>query len=380
MNRLCIGLVIISAWLRMSNFSAADAPDWKEVKEIHLPAAGRSTQLAELARQLQVKAFIDYGAGWMDGEEVGHFDASNPTFESFSFPAGTIAEALNAYCAARPFQWHYWPEANAIWIEPKKNEMRLASLFLKSRFKEWNLESVQGATRPDSIVSVDDVKNAWSSSRKGECWILTGHYGIFNSRQLSFSLIRENSAGSKSPRDMVEYIEWWLAQHSQVIVGIQSRVPGERNATPVLLMGSFPEDLGFIPCKELVARINSDEKFSRFIPKSLCANELFRRSKYQMDQIVREYIGRNLFDVEAFDTFWDPPTKSKLVFEVFKAAPREAQLSMLKGRVIPEPDDYGPGVVAPWTELSKSDVDEFRKKAGEVLRAFEKIRKEPAQP
>lgn len=356
--------------------------DWKQVSEIHVPAESRGQQLAELVRQLGINAFVDFGYGWKDDEENNLLDAAHPPLESFAFKAGTISNALNAYSEKHPFQWHYWSEANAVWIEPKE-EKRRNSYLISDQLPEWNLESAGIST-----VSVHAVNERWSTIRKCECYIMSPNgelMGIYNWQELPLSFVLEKGP-MKSPGSVRAYISWWLKTHDRAVVGLIARAVGSDKAEPTLIMGSNPESLGVMPIQQVIPQVLNWVWAPNCFPLHLLKREVYRRTQFEKDKVIEALLkydkaNKVLFERGAlFPTEWNPSIVSEILFSVFQSVSKKIQLESLEKSTLPQPSDFGPAVLGPWKTLSNSTIPEFRAKAKEVLDFYEEALKESKSP
>ncbi|MGD0089676.1 MAG: hypothetical protein ABSE73_07130 [Planctomycetota bacterium] len=360
------------------------------VSHVYIPAGRRSDQVCEFIRQLNVAAFIDLGRGWEDKFE---------TLSRFSFKDGTVVAALDDYCRTRPFQWHEWRDAGAIWVEPKVAARKAAEFFLRRPITAL-------PHFPDGPITIDNcfgnlhytgLEEMWKSTailpaeenRTFECPFESCGFG--NHRDLTWDFLLRNR---KLPTNMLETAKLWLAQAPACTVGLVLTEDAETRHVG-LALGSSDQKLPTTPIEGILAglcRVGGKgirdaaghrfvferELYRRIMVDRKSAFEALRKSKTLETDIMGckqepswavEIECPWIFEVMGVD----PDTGGDVLLEVFQNAPADVKRKMIRSNIF---SFNARRFESFWQTLSHSDDKDLQETAKEMLKTLELEAKE----
>ena len=358
----------------------------KLVSQIHVPYGPRGEQLDELVRQLRISAFVDAGREWHD-EDSKYQDEiyKKSALTKFSFESGTVAEALDAFCKQRPFQWRVWKEANAIWIEPKDQAHKASEFYLRRPLNSELLAVAHGNAS-------DRVGDAWAATRKLPDEERTGfnllvdrervvrHLAI-NSRGLPEALLLSDNS---RPGEMLEIVREWVFRQHCSIVGLEE-YDESGTTTGVtrhvrLAFGSINERRHEMPIEEVLSGLFHDsatpEGFANWQTRTVeCTRELYRRMKsdpektfaiIRSEKVLERAIESSKYYPILFYTLipMDAERFGNLLIEIFDSGSKDIERKMLELGIFKD----GKRFKAFLKKLTKSDDEGFRKTAEVILK------------
>jgi hypothetical protein len=353
----------------------------KVISEIYVPKDDAYSQIPELQRQLGVRMFIDIGT-------LEQFKGVTKFIPSFAKPRIKVSDALNEYCASRDLQWHYWPEAKAVWIEWKKKEWQHA---LRDLSRPLNY-AAQAANHPfedpDWLAGAElaGLVNSDAESRKERIW-LNFSSCTTNEDYPSFEHLRIKINDSKWPKTPLDFVAHYLLEEDDRAVRYKIESEGVNEyREEVEVIHHLKKD--HVTTKQLVQKLFEFDKEDQIDPKSnmsrdLCWREAMRRLHYDKGEFTKQFIELGgLKIVRHINTFssWDNQSRYDFLTELFNRSDRPTKFEILNSRKIPDPSD-GLNFHPFWNNLAASDDKELSQIAKSELEIYkeDELNKERAK-
>ncbi|HLX62047.1 MAG TPA: hypothetical protein VKX17_12265 [Planctomycetota bacterium] len=338
----------------------------RRFENVFLAGAAFDDQVRELHRQLRIRMFIDL--------DIMKFGPIKPVFE-FSSANGTLSEILEKYCTSHGLQWHYWKEANAIWIEYKDVTKQRAK---KELSKQFNYNS------PDAGDPFADKKTITSLQIRSLFDALHGDKELWIQQYFANRTngpVKIAIADGKWPKDALDFARAYLLEQDgrAVTYGVDNQEYNpEGNRHPhgdLEMIDDYPRpeiSLSASAVVNEIARFPELEPTSELGIKSIQFwHESYRRYQYQKKEITDAFASivnsGNMKAVtgNAFDG-WDKRSRNELGLELFRQAGRQTKSKILSCLIV-TPCEGGPEFLDFWKELSTSDDKEFRAIAKQEL-------------
>jgi len=394
-KRLILAAVLACA-ARAIGAEEPSSPVAEKVAEIHLPPGSRLLQLGELVRQINVSVFVDVGRDWKD--QARPEIVNDMLWPAFSFKKGTVGEALDAFCKERKeYQWRYWKEAHALWVEPQAEAHRAADFYLRRAFKSspalmketegWRLYAnyatpVWGETRYMPSEKRTDFR---IYTEGGGLRVPTGAGPLY--------LVLPKP---EAPKDALSFAQVWLlggpgrfgalevSENPGIVVGAERTVELQLGALFAnLALSSIADVVSGLFLKSEVPQGYEFPSWRRIN----CERELYRR--YRADPDVALKALRNFLERAKDDDLrdhawqfitWDPAGFGGFFIAEFERGSREVKLRLLNSRALPEPAWHGPESLGFWEKLAASDDAEFKQQALSNLEDYKEKKKNPNWP
>jgi hypothetical protein len=341
----------------------------REMKNIFIAESGLQYQVYELNRQLEMRMFIDLG------QREKNFQQR--TVASFLVAKGTRKTLLDDYCRTRELQWHYWAEAECIWIEPKDKDKRRATADLSVPLN-YDQQNAGSPFANNTYITADQITNV--ANAKGTA---TG-----SSMSIAQTFTRERAAitvgvkDGKWPKSVLDFIRGVLLTHDVCAVSYEVVPLPELRWQALEVVVSRKSSEIAVPTERLMKRImdlhnNVENIDSALGDLSDCWHEAFRRYQYDRRTVTENFV--KFVDVEKLDTVnalglsgWDTDSKYALMTEIFDRSDRIARLKMLEiNNLIPDPEDYGPKYLKFWQTLAKSEDKTFSDWGKQIIKNYE---------